>query len=119
MKICFLALCTLFLCGCLVADEGKLLASKTSAQEELTLIDQKIVDLTNKKNLYEAKILRLEINADRWQFENSTYQDARRAWKEIDMINEKIKEIDLQLFVLERQRQDIITDYPSLAKEPA
>lgn len=92
------------------SHSGVRAAAVISSVDEIIAIDQEIEELKLKKNFYQSKILRLEINADRWQFDSSTYQDARRAWKEIDDAKLRIEEIDRLIVALEQQKQTLLEE---------
>ena len=80
-------------------------------------VEAKLQELIDEKNFRKARIYRLELNADRWQFNSSTYQDDRRAWKQVEEDKRKIREMDVEIAQLELEKAEILKEHPEFAGE--
>lgn len=95
------------------------------AQEELSpcarieQLDRQIKSNDDRRNLLRAKAYQLELQADRWQFYSDFYQDALRAYKQVDVFREAAVEIDLKILELEAERAELIKQNPQCQKKAA
>lgn len=99
---------TLFVVGCLSTPpffSPPLFASERSA---LTRLDEEIEKLEEMKRGYESRALRHDNQAERLQFENRNFLEARRHMELADENRAKAAKIQIEIDRLEAKRQKLL-----------
>lgn len=86
-------------------------ASSPDWQLEVQSIDQKINQLNNMKEELRMGVEKKANEAMRWQFQHENYLDARRAWDELAIKKEQMKEVQAQIDKLEARKQEILKEH--------
>lgn len=85
-----------------------LLTTSLTWQEEVKQIDTQIAQLQDLQEKYRSSARINANNAMRWQFQNESYLDARRAWDKAAQDKQKVQEIQDQIDDLQTRKTDIL-----------
>lgn len=77
-------------------------------QEKIDQIDQQITLLENHKTKLKMEISKEKNNAMRWQSQNGSSLEAKRAWQDIDIKEKTIQDIDLKIDGLRQKKEQLL-----------
>lgn len=97
-------MCLFFLFVCILSNTNQAIESHVEVQT----IEKEIYQLQETQEQIQSTIRRKANDAMRWQFQSQNYLEARRAWDEIALGKEKIREIEKRIEQLETRKKELL-----------